>query len=144
MRIRKLLPLWAVTAALLLASCRLDPVNPGGKGLVSFKTEPAYASSKVSFAVQIQFTGSGSAAEIEYTISDGATVIRTGTAQADVNLDGLKIFYESALITEPIDAAAYNGKTLTVRLDPDDQVTLDTYTTQTYTDLYRVATFKVE
>ncbi|MDX2284303.1 MAG: hypothetical protein NW241_09080 [Bacteroidia bacterium] len=143
MRIRKLLPLCAVTAALLLASCRPDPVDPGGKGLVSFKADPVYAASKVEFAVQIQFTGGGGATAIEYTISDGASVIRSGTAQATVNPDGLKIFYESAAIAEPIDAAAYSGKTLTVRLDPDDKATLGTYTTPTYTELYRTATFIV-
>jgi hypothetical protein len=144
MRPHAYLVLSAVSAALLLTACRPDPVGPGGKGLVSFKTEPVYATSEVTFVVQIQFGSSGSPAEIEYTISEGTSVIHSGTAQATVNPDGLNIFYESAVITEPINAGIYSGKTLTVRLDPDDKVTLDTYTTPTYTDLYRTATFTVD
>jgi hypothetical protein len=133
----------AVFAALLLTACRSEPVEPGGKGLVSFKVNPVYASSEVTFQVQIQFAGGGGSTSIDYTISDGSTVIRSGTAQANSNPDGLKIFYESAVITEPINPGTYIGKTLTVRLDPDDKVTLGTYTTPTYTELYRTATFLV-
>ena len=141
--------------AIALFSCTVDNApspfdtnssSEGGKGLVQFKNpSPRYKSGKLSFSASIQFGSSSSTGVlIEYTVEDSASVVASGSMDASVDEGGLGIFYAPAAFTEvALDSATYTGKTLTVRLDPDNKVTSSEYQTEQYTSLYRVETVTI-
>jgi hypothetical protein len=108
------------------------------KGLITFKTKPYFESQNIKFAISIQYSGGGKAANCEYEIYDGAAKISQGSASCSNNTEGMGIFWESSLVSVPTSASIYSGKTLTVKIDPANKITLSTYTTPTYVDLYKV------
>jgi len=127
-------------SVLLFSQCTDDNGDDNAqKGLVSFKTEPVYSSGTISFAAQVQFGFVGKATNCEYQLLDGSTVITSGTANCNSNIDGMGLFWNSAGIQLNINQAIYTGKTLTVFLDPSNKITDDLYTTTSYVNLYKKA-----
>ena len=107
------------------------------KGLVSFKQDPVFSDGKINFIVTVQFGAQGEAVEVEYDIMDGDSKISSGKANCSTNPDGLGMFWESQMVAVTIDQTTYKGKTLTVFLDPANKVTANTYTNETYVNLYK-------
>jgi hypothetical protein len=142
---KRLIPmLMIMSLVLLFSACSKDDDSlPTVKGLVSFKQNPVYTTNKISFSIQIQFGGGGKAVDIEYKLLDGSSVIASGKSTADNNPDGLKLFYETSMVEITIDSNALKGKTLTVHLDPDNKLTLQEYTTDTYVNLYKKASVQI-
>lgn len=133
-----------LSLVILFSACSKDDgSSQTAKGLVSFKQNPAYTSNKITFSMQIQFGGGGKAVNIEYTLLDGNSVIASGKKSADSNPDGFKLFYETSVVEITIDGNALKGKTLTVHLDPDNKLTLQEYTTDTYVNLYKKASVQI-
>jgi hypothetical protein len=138
---KRLIPLLVIlNLVLLISACsKDDDSSQTAKGLVSYKQNPSYTSNKISFSSQIQFGGGGKAVSIEYKLLDGTTVIVSGKASADSNPDGYGLFYVTPEVEITIDGNALKGKILTVHLDPDNKVTSQEYTTETYVNLYKRA-----
>ncbi|MBL7904555.1 MAG: hypothetical protein JNL22_05990 [Bacteroidales bacterium] len=132
-----------LTAMLLLVlivfnGCKKDGDNDSDslKGLVQV-TDWGYSSNTLFFKLSIQYAAVGSPTDLEYAIYDGNTVIQKGSART-VNQDaGLNIFFETPEITISLLQSTYTGKTIVIWADPDNKKTLDTYTNETYVDLYK-------
>jgi hypothetical protein len=142
---KRLIPmLMILSLVLLFSACSKDEgSSQTAKGLVSFKQNPVYTSNKISFSIQIQFGGGGKAVDIEYKLFDGSSVITSGKSSANSNPDGYGLFYVTPDIEIAVDGNALKGKTLTVHLDPENKVTLQEYTTETYVNLYKKASVQI-
>lgn len=136
------IPFYLLMVVVLLFGCKAETPDLA-KGLVSFLSAPVYAAPNVTFRVQVQYGGGGKVTTVAYQVLDGDEVIATGSALTGSNRDGMGLFFESESISVTIDPVAYAGKTLTIYLDPEHEVTADEYTTTAYIDAYKKATFVV-
>lgn len=127
MRFVKIIGL-GLLAAIILVSCgMLGGAFGNNAGLVTFYTNPTYdaGTERVEFQAVIQFSDyGGSETPIEYQVLDGATVISSGTAQAD-QFDDVMRFWKSTTVGVAVPRATYSGKDITVFLDPDAKVSSD-------------------
>ena len=103
------------------------------KGLVTFGTRPYYQNNHVLFRAQMQYGVTGRATDIEYKLLDGSQVIATGVAKADKDKTGLKIIFESNLVSVPVPQEEYAGKYIVVFLDPSFKLVADEYLDQALT-----------
>ncbi len=129
--------IFTLIVALFFVACSKDDENNSAKGLVSFKTGPSFARNAITFTPQVQFGGNGKAINIEYIILDGNSQIESGKAYADINEDGMKLWFQSGPVQVAIAGSQYSGKTLVVYLDPENKVTSLEYTSDTYVDAYK-------
>lgn len=121
-----------------LNGCKKDGDNDSDslKGLVQV-TDWGYSSNTLFFKLSIQYAAVGSPTDLEYAIYDGSNMIQKGSATT-VNQDaGLGIFFETPEITISLPQSTYTGKTIVIWADPDNKKTLDTYTNETYVELYK-------
>lgn len=127
----------AISGILILSGCTKDKDNDSLKGLVSFASGPSYIDGKLNFKAQIQYGAVGKPVDIEYLILDGTDVIKTGSANAGDNPDGMGIWYETEQISINLPASEYSGLIITVWLDPDNKITGPEYTTDTSVELWK-------
>jgi len=132
-------PLFLVSFILLITSCKKDNSESNIAGLVTFAEYPSYSSGAVKFKISVQFGQVGHKVNCDYQLLDGSTLVASGSGECLNNNDGLGIFWESVILSIPINYSQYSGKTLTLKLDPDNKITLSTYTSETYVNLYKVA-----
>jgi hypothetical protein len=122
-------------AVLMAGACTGLFGGPAGgsgdqKGLVVFYDNPRYDSSteEVYFRASLQYDtpSGGQAADIEYQILDGSTVVSSGAAAAGT-YDSYAQTWDTDEIRAAVSQATYGGKTLTIFLDPDAKLTSDTW-----------------
>jgi hypothetical protein len=123
------------SAVLRVAACTglfggPDGGSSGQKGLVAFSDNPKYDSTteEVYFRASLQYdtAGGGQAADIEYQILDGDTVVASGSGAADT-YDSYFQTWGTQEIRVPVSQATYGGKTLTIFLDPEAKLTSSTW-----------------
>jgi hypothetical protein len=128
MRLRRIIGLGLLVPLALVSCGPLGGLFENNTGLVSFYTNPAYdtVTEHVEFQAAIQFSDlGGNATPIEYRILDGATVVSSGTAQADQFDDVLRL-WKSAPVGVAVPRSTYSGKDVTVFLDPEAKVSSNT------------------
>ena len=125
-----------MVASTIFISCNSDP-DSDLKGLVGFADNPKYSNDVITFAAQIQYGFAGESIEIEYKIMSGETEIYNDKKIANINPDGMGLWFETDPISHNLPSSQYSGQTITVWLDPDNKITSPEYTTEAYIDLYK-------
>ncbi|MFW5663814.1 MAG: hypothetical protein ACOCYD_02130 [bacterium] len=118
--------------------------NSHPRGLIYFVEEPFFENDTLSFSFAIQYGSPyDKPVTIAYSILAEEGEIKTGEASANNETSGLNAFWETDLISVPLDGATYSGQTITVFLDPEAEHTGNDYQSETATDLYRKASIVI-